>query len=434
MIRAYKYKMKPNEAQKEFLSKCFGCARFVYNYALSERIKAYRNDKKSLSFFDLSASVRALKDQEEYSWLREVPAMTLNYSILNLNNAYNRFFKTKSGLPRYKSKKRCRNSAKFDPYTTKYDFTKFKVRIPKAGWITICYGRSFDPSSVKLNSTTISLDSCGNYWCTVSFEDGTLPEPKAKVRKEGSVGLDFGVSDFIVLSNGEKVPNMRFFEAEEKRIAKMQRCIDRKHRGSKDEQPSNRYVRYQKKLARVHKNIYNRRNDFLQKLSTDLIRRFDTICIEDLNIKGMMRNHNIANAVGSESWCEFTRMLDYKGEWYGVNILRAWRFDPTSQICSACGYRNPRTKDLSVREWICPNCGTHHDRDVNAAVNIMNAAINKYLMEKSPEVAGITDANGVDSENNSGMSSPGCDYASDETSMQSNMKRTTFNCNYHGAA
>ena len=418
MMRAYKYKMKPTDAQKEFLSKCFGCARFVYNHALSEKIDAYRKDGKTLSFFDLCASIRALKNQEEFSFLKEVPALSLNYSLLNLSNAYSHFFKTKSGFPKYKSKKHCRDSVKFDPNSTKYDFTNFKVRIPKAGWITICRERTFDPTAVKLNSTTVSRDDCGDYWCTVSFEDGTLPEPKAKVRKETAVGIDVGLSEFAVLSNGEKIPNPRFSEREEQRIAKAQRCLARKHRGTKDEEPSKRYVRYRTKLARIHRSVENRRMDFLQKLSTDLIRRFETICVEDLNIKGMIQNPNLAGAIGSASWSEFVRMLGYKADWHGVNLLRAGRFEPTSQLCSACGYRNPDTKDLSVREWTCPVCGTRHDRDVNAAVNIMNTAIEKHFNKQSPAVTGITDADGVDSENNAETRSPECDYASVETSMQ----------------
>lgn len=410
--------MKPTKEQEQFLSKCFGCARFVYNHALSEKIDAYRNDGKSLSFFDLCASIRALKNQEGYSFLKEVPALSLNYSLLNLNNAYSHFFKTKSGFPKYKSKKHCRDSVKFAPNSIKYDFTNFKVRIPKAGWITICREQTFDPTAVKLNSTTVSRDACGDYWCTVSFEDGILPEPKAKIRKETAVGIDVGLSEFAVLSNGEKIQNLRFSEREEQRIARAQRCLARKHRGAKDEVPSKRYARYRTKLARIHRSVENRRTDFLQKLSTDLIRRFETICVEDLNVKGMMQNPTLAGAIGSASWSSFVRMLDYKSEWYGVNLLRVGRFDPTSQLCSACGYRNPDTKDLSVREWTCPVCGTRHDRDVNAAVNIMNTAIEKHFNKQSPAVTGITDADGVDSENNAETRSPECDYASVETSMQ----------------
>lgn len=418
MTRAYRYKIKPTKSQKAFLVKCFGCARFVYNHALKERLDAYTSDKKSLSFFDQCTSLRKLKKQEEYSWLNDIPAMMLNYSLLNLNNAYGHFFKTKSGFPTYKSKKHCRDSIKFAPNSIKYDFANYKVRIPKAGWITICRERTFDPTAVKLNSTTVSRDAYGDYWCTVSFEDGTLPEPKAKVRKETSVGIDMGISEFAVLSNGERIPNPRFSEREEQRIAKAQRCLARKHRESKDEKPSRRYVRYRTKLARIHRSIENRRTDFLQKLSTDLIQRFETICVEDLNVKGMMQNPRLAGAIGSASWSEFVRMLGYKAEWYGVNLLRAGRFDPTSQLCSTCGYRNPDTKDLSIREWTCPVCGTHHDRDVNAAVNIMNTAIEKHFNKQSPAVTGITDADGVDSENNAETRSPECDYASVETSMQ----------------
>lgn len=410
--------MKPTSNQEAYFAKCFGCMRYVYNYALSEKIKAYNDEKKSLSFFDLCTIIRELRKDDEHKWMNDVPALSLNYSLLNLNNAYNRFFKKKAGFPKYKSKKHCRDSVKFNAQRTKYDFSSFQVRIPKIGWVKLCHNRTFDPSAVKVNSTTVSRDSCGNYWCTVSIEDGVLPEPKAKVTKETAVGIDMGISEFATLSNGEKIKNMRFSEKEESQIAKMQRCLARKNRGSENEQPSNRYLRFKKKIACKYRRIESRRTDFLQKLSTGLVAKYDTICIEDLNVKGMMRNHNLAGAISSVSWSSFVRMLEYKAEWYGVNLLRAGRFDPTSQTCSACGYRDTRLKDLSFREWDCPQCGTHHDRDVNAAVNIMNAAINKYFNTKSPAVTGITDADGADSENNAGTGFRACDYASDETSMQ----------------
>ena len=418
MNRAYKYKMKPTVVQAEYFLKCFGCMRYVYNYALSEKIKAYSDEKKTLSFFDLCALVRALRKDNEHKWLNEVPALSLNYSLLNLNNAYNQFFKTKSGFPKYKSKKQCRDSVKFDSQRTKYDFSTFKVRIPKIGWVKLCKERTFDVTTVKINSTTVSRDACGTYWCTVSIEDGLISEPKAKVTKETAIGIDMGVSEFATLSNGDKIQNMRFSEKEESRIAKMQRCLARKNRRSKNEQPSNRYLRFRKKIACKHRQIESRRTDFLQKLSTDLVRKYDTICIEDLNVKGMMRNHSLAGAVSSVSWSSFVRMLEYKSEWYGVNLLKTGRFDPTSQTCSICGYRNNGTKDLSVRDWTCPECGTHHDRDINAAINIMKAAIERHFNQQSPAVTGITDVDGADSESKTGTSSRICNYASDETSMQ----------------
>lgn len=410
--------MKPTEEQMASLSKFFGCARFVYNYALSERIDAYQREKKNPSFFDMCNSLRDLKKQEDYAWLNEAPAKTLCYSLLNLNTAFVRFFNKKACFPRFKSRKHRVDAFKLAPNAAKYDFDAFKVRVQKIGWIKLCQDRTFDLSAVKVYSTKISRDACGTYWCTVSIDDGSLPEPKAKVRKETAVGVDVGLSEFATLSNGEKIQNMRFFEREAKRIATAQRCLARKRHGSKDEAPSNRYVRYRTKLARIHRRVEDRRTDFLQKLSTDLVKRFDTICIEDLNIKGMMQNHHLAGAIGSASWSEFVRMICYKSDWYGVNLLRAGRFEPTSQLCSVCGHHNSNAKDLSVREWTCPICGTVHDRDVNAAVNIMNSAINKYFNKQSPEVTGTTDADGVDSENNAGMSSPGCNYASDEASMQ----------------
>ena len=211
---------------------------------------------------------------------------------------------------------------------------------------------------------------------------------------------------------------MQFSERSQKQFARAQRCMARKQRDAKGTPASRRYERYRIKLARLHRAVENKRTDYLQKTSTMLVRQYDTICIEDLNVKGMMHNHNLAGSIASVSWSSFVRMLEYKSEWYGVNLLKAGRFAPTSQTCSVCGYRNNGTKDLSVREWTCPKCGTRHDRDINAAINIVNAAIEKHFNNQSPAVTGITDADGADSESKTGTSSRICNYASDETSMQ----------------
>ena len=422
MIRAYKYKMKPTKAQSEYFSKCFGCMRYVYNYALAEKIKAYTNEKKTLSFFELCAIIRELRKDDEHKWLNEVPALSLNYSLLNLNNAYNHFFRTKFGYPKYKSKKDRHDSVKFEPNSTRYDFKNYKVRIPKLGWVRLCMGRTFDVSAVKINSTTVSRDACGTYWCTVTIDDGNTVPPKVKVERGSSIGIDVGISDFAVLSDGTRLPNMQFSERSQKQFARAQRCMARKQRDAKGTPASRRYERYRIKLARLHRAVENRRTDYLQKTSTMLVRQYDTICIEDLNVKGMMHNHNLAGSIASVSWSSFVRMLEYKSEWYGVNLLKAGRFDPTSQTCSVCGYRNNGTKDLSVREWTCPECGTRHDRDINAAINIVNTAIERHFNEQSPAVTGITDADGADSESKIKTSSQTCNYASDETSMQNVLK------------
>ena len=407
--------MKPTKHQAEFFERCFGCCRFVYNHALAERIESYRSKKRSLSFFEQCARISDMRKQDEYAWLKEVPAVSLNYAILNLDNAYKRFYNNRCEFPKYKSKKKCRNSVKFNIKTTGYDFNTFKVRIPKLGWVNICHERSFDPT-VKINSTTVSRDACGIFWCTVSIDDGLPLAPKNKVIKERAVGIDVGIKDFAILSDGTKIDNRRFMESEKERIEKAQRGLSRKQRGNMTKPASNRYIRYKTKLARIYSSIENRRTNFLQQLSTRIIRNFNTVCVEDLNIKGMMKNKGLSGSIGSVSWSRFITMLEYKSEWYGVNFLRVGRFDPTSQTCSKCGYRNSDVKNLSLREWTCPQCGAHHDRDVNAAVNIMNAAIENYFNKQSPEVTGITDADGADSESNAGTCFRECNYASDETS------------------
>ena len=410
--------MRPTTLQKEYFTKCFGCARFAYNRGLEKRIDAYKSKKKTPSFFDLCADIRNLRGQDEYKWLNDVPALTLNYSLLNLDHAYKRFFKTGNGFPNFKSRKRSKDSVKFDPMSVKYDFNGYRVRIPKIGWVKICRNRSFDPTSVKMQATTVVRDACGDYWCNVPVEDGILPEPKAKVLEETAVGIDMGIHDLAILSDGTKVRNPRFSESEERRIAKMQRCLARKRNGWKNDEESRRYARFRSKLARVYRRTENRRTDFLQKVSTEIIRRYSTICLEDLNVGGMMRNHNLARSISSASWSRFSSMLEYKAERCGTNILRVGRFDASSQLCSVCGFRNSETKDLSIREWTCPRCGAHHDRDVNAAINIKEMALKKYFNNQSPAVTGITDADGVDSESDMGMGFSTRNYAPDEASMK----------------
>ena len=358
MKRAYKYKIKPTVKQQIQLSKTFGCARFIYNWGLDIKTKTWTNEHKSVSYFELAHELTALKQTDEYAWLKEVPNECLQQSLRNLDNAYTQFFKAKKGFPNKKSKKLSKDTAKFIA-AVHFDFDKWKVKIPKCGWVKLCYNKAFDLSTCKIGTLTVSRDKCGEYWCSIVVETAEQMKPKAKVSEDTAVGIDLGIKDYAILSDGTKYGNPKFFERNQMRLKLLQQRFARTQKGS------NRHEVMRLKVARQYRKITNSRVDFLHKLSTDVVNRFDTICLENLNVDGMLKNHNLAKSIQSASWSEFVRQIKYKSEWFGKNVIFIGRFEPSSKTCSKCGYVN---KDLTLkdREWVCPICGEHHDRDVNA--------------------------------------------------------------------
>lgn len=385
MKRAYKYKLKPTMKQRRLLLQHFGCCRFIYNWGLDRKKNIWTNEKKSIGYLQLARELTLLKNDGEHGWLKDVANESLQQSLRNLDNAYTQFFKAKKGFPKFKSKKCSKNVCKFIN-SVHFDFTKWRVKIPKIGWTKLCHNKPFDLSKCKIGTLTVSQDKCGDFWCVIIVDDNKPCKPKAKVCEETAVGIDLGIKDFAILSDGTKYENNKFLEKGQTRLRKLQCRFSKAQKGSK------RRERLRIKIARQYRKISNRRNDFLHKLTTDLTRRFDTICLENLNVQGMMKNHHLANAISSVAWNEFVKQLVYKAEWNGKNVIFIGRFEPSSKTCSCCGYVK---KDLTLkdRSWVCPKCGVSHDRDINAAINIRNFGLHPQALvaieNKIPEVTGI---------------------------------------------
>ena len=373
MKRAYKFKLKPTCKQQHKLLQHFGCVRFIYNWGLDKKKRAYETDKTTLSYIDLAKDLTKFKQQPTFLWLKEVANESLQQSLRCLDSAFANFFKNHKGYPKFKSKHKSTDSCKFIN-AVRFDFEKWKVKVPKVGWVKLCQNKSFDLSKVKIGTLTVSRDRCDEYWCSIVVENHTPLPPKTKVTEDTTVGIDLGIKDFATLSNGEKIANHKFLEKGQYRLKRLQFYHSRTKKGSKNRE----LLRY--KIAVQHRRITNLRLDFLHKLSTNLIRTYGSICLEDLNVKGMMKNHCLANGISSVAWNEFVRQLSYKSDWFGKNVLFIGRFEPSSKTCNHCGYVN-RELTLKDRKWTCSQCGELLDRDVNAALNIKKMGIQQSQMK-----------------------------------------------------
>jgi putative transposase len=353
MLKAYKYRIYPDAEQMQFFAKCFGCVRFVYNRMLSDRIEHYNLTGKSLN--NTPAQYKS-----EFTWLKEVDSLALANAQMNLNTAYRNFFRDKSnGFPKFKSKKNnnfsyTTNNQKGTVYVENGYIKLPKLKSP----VKIRQHRSFEG---VIKSCTISKAPSGKYHISILVETEIQKLPASDMR----VGIDVGIKDFAVLSNGEAYKNPKHLRKSEKRLAKLQRDLSRKQIGS-----SNRN-KARIKVAKLHEKIANQRMDFLHKKSTEIIRENQAIVIEDLKVKNLMKNHNLAKSIAEVSWSRFREMLDYKSRWYGRELIIAPPDYPSSQLCSDCGNRSSQTKDLACRVYICPECGLEIDRDYNASLNLL---------------------------------------------------------------
>ena len=365
MLKAHKYRLYPTDEQKGKFFQHVGAVRFVYNWALEQKIKSYETDKVNLSRFDLQHMVvHSLKKENE--WLKETNSQSLLNSLINLESAFTKFFREKKGFPRFKSRKNPVQSFSI-PQHYEVDFENNTIKLPKIGFVKAKLHRRF---AGKLKTATVSMKSTGKYFISILVDDEIpLPE-KQPFSVKTTIGIDVGIKDYAITSNGEKTPNPKYLKNSMMRMGVLQKRLSKKQKGS-----SNRN-KQRMEVAILHERISNQRNDFQHKLSTKLISENQAIALETLKVTNMMKNHRLAQVISDVSWSSFVQKLEYKAEWYGKTVLKIGQFEPSTKICSACGYYNNEIT-LSVREWKCPECNAAHDRDINAANNIKTFALQK---------------------------------------------------------
>ncbi len=359
--RAYRFRCYPSPEQEVILARTFGCARFAYNHMLRLRTDAWFKEQKRIDYHATSAALTALKKQPEFVWLNEVSSVPVQQALRHLQTAFANFFAKRARYPSFKRKD--------GPQSAEYTTSAFKwdgkaLKLAKMGTpLDVRFSRTI-PRAAKVTTVTVSKDAAGRYFVSMLCDDTVAPKPEAASR----VGIDLGLTHFAILSTGEKVAAPNMFRQHEAKLAKLQRRLTKKQKGSA------RRAKAKRKVARLHAKVADARRDFLHKLSTRLINENQVIAIESLAVSNMQKNRCLAKSISDASWSEFVRQLEYKAQWYGRTLIGIDRWYPSSKRCSDCGHTVSKLP-LNVREWVCPECGSIHDRDINAARNVLAAGL-----------------------------------------------------------
>lgn len=356
MLKAFKYELNPTVAQRTILAKHFGCTRFVYNWGLNEKSKAYKETGKNISCFDLIKRVTQMKKEQETEWLSEVHSQPLQMALRNLDNAFTNFFKKRASFPNFKSKNRHQSFQ----YPQGVKVKENKIFLPKIGWVHFFKSREI---LGKIKTVTVSITPTGRHFVSILCDTGLTKPDKKEKKKDTTVGVDLGIKVFAYTSNGKVFENQRHLVKSLKKLRVEQRSLARKKKGSK------RREIQRLKVAKLHEKVCNQRKDLNHKVSTELVLNFDTVCLEDLNVSGMIKNRKLAKHIQDAGWRQFRTFVEYKCDWYGKNFVAIGRFEPSSKMCNHCGHINKELK-LSDRNWTCSNCQRTVERDFNAALNI----------------------------------------------------------------
>ena len=366
IYKAYKFRIYPTKIQIDFLNKQFGAVRFIYNYFLNQRDTQFKETGKSDSYYAQTKALKLMKGQEEFKWLKEINSQTCQQALQCLDAAYLKFFRKETAFPRFKKKKNCQSFC----VPQHFKILEKGIIIPKLKSQIKC--KFYREIIGEVKSLTISKTLTGKYFVSILTEQKNTYDQTLK----GEIGIDLGIKDFVTLSDGTKYSFS--VSKKTKKLKKLQHYYSKKQKGSK------RKEKLRLRIARLNEKIANSRRDFHHKLSTKLTNEYQTICLETLRVKNMMKNHKLARAIGEASWYSFVNMLQYKGKWKGCDIIQIDQFYPSSKTCSCCNWKKENLK-LSERSWICPKCGTIHDRDINAAKNILTYGLSLKSISSGTE-------------------------------------------------